>query len=1023
MDQPEVPLKDRVDRIAREVASEVGAKVQDGYPCLVRVGDNWEAYPFTWEPFRELAGPLEWPEGAPPIVMVSGSEPEKEPHVGTHSMPFPHLRIRISPAVPLPAIVEIWIAQLAGQVPARVKAADEFLKHLDLKPDDVSAGVRQFLGLEEPPKTEPSKLSATMQGVAKELEGSEVTAFAIAEALRTRHTEYASHRLGRAALEAPEGAEQHPWELWRDSVAKLYDPSLLSKSHHQVIDGRLFIVGLGLLEKPLREALEAAEVWAPLLLEIDEVVVGASGPLREALNAIQLAHGYRNDRTTGDDQLGIQGEVNALCEVIMDPDVKPPLAVGLFGVWGSGKSFFMEKMRQRVHALTKDAPADRPRNVVQIRFNAWHYADTSLWASLAVEIFERLADPEPVDEEEREGWLKSRGDPRREEREKLLANLETYREARSALKRERASLGQKQGRLRKRRLRLEEARKKSIAEFPLTNVASELAKDGEVTEALQKVATELGLKPAINQLSSMAGQLRTVSGFATATWQRVKSKKWTIGLLATAVVLLVFGVAATLSGTLADSTSWLGAAVAGIGSVATTVTAASRFILPAARKVNSGLERINAALEKADEVEAKLLAQRSREEQELDLTMARHDEQIEETTRGIAALDEKIASTSAEIDTLTVGRRLYDFLADRAVGYQKHQGVVGMLHRDFRLLDAQLRAQTDRDAGAGLPRIDRVVLYIDDLDRCSPEKVLEVLEAVHLLLALELFIVVVGVDPRWLQRSLRHQYRDLCLGDDITHDPYLQAMPTEYLEKIFQIPLTLPAMEAKAFGQLISSLAPGTAVPEIPTGPGPSTGSTRRTKSPDAPGGARAPTRALLQVQPGSAAEGSGGTSIDLTSDEVLFVQKLNGLVDTPRAAKRLMNTYRLIRATQHVGSRSRFLGADGKPGECYAVLTLLAIAAGYPTLADRVLVALEDHTANIATWSDFVDALEPGQGNLVPDDIAAPPDDDLLAQAEAAEWANMHGGLVASLEKNELGDMEPYRSWGRTVARFSFTL
>jgi hypothetical protein len=30
-------------------------------------------------------------------------------------------------------------------------------------------------------------------------------------------------------------------------------------------------------------------------------------------------------------------------------------------------------------------------------------------------------------------------------------------------------------------------------------------------------------------------------------------------------------------------------------------------------------------------------------------------------------------------------------------------------------------------------------------------KVVGVLEAVHLLLALELFVVVVGVDPRWLQ--------------------------------------------------------------------------------------------------------------------------------------------------------------------------------------------------------------------------------------------------------------------------------
>ena len=44
--------------------------------------------------------------------------------------------------------------------------------------------------------------------------------------------------------------------------------------------------------------------------------------------------------------------------------------------------------------------------------------------------------------------------------------------------------------------------------------------------------------------------------------------------------------------------------------------------------------------------------------------------------------------------------------------------------------------------------IERIVLYIDDLDRCPPERVVEVLQAVHLLLAFELFVVVVAVDAR-----------------------------------------------------------------------------------------------------------------------------------------------------------------------------------------------------------------------------------------------------------------------------------
>jgi hypothetical protein len=130
--------------------------------------------------------------------------------------------------------------------------------------------------------------------------------------------------------------------------------------------------------------------------------------------------------------------------------------------------------------------------------------------------------------------------------------------------------------------------------------------------------------------------------------------------------------------------------------------------------------------------------------------------------------------------------------------------------------------------------------------RFSPVRsILGVLEAVHLLLALELFVVVVGVDPRWLQRSLRHQYQDLVTSGDPRTDPYLRAMPIEYPEKIFQIPLTLPSMEPGAYAQLIASLGP----PSITT-PGPTeakaTAPAHRAPTNESPGGDRTPTRAPL---------------------------------------------------------------------------------------------------------------------------------------------------------------------------------
>ena len=104
--------------------------------------------------------------------------------------------------------------------------------------------------------------------------------------------------------------------------------------------------------------------------------------------------GYASDSSTGDDLLSIHASVNALCSVVAAKEVRPPLSIGLFGDWGAGKSFFLEKMRPISSLSTASAAADGDSayvsSVRQIVFNAWHYADANLWASLAGRVFEGL---------------------------------------------------------------------------------------------------------------------------------------------------------------------------------------------------------------------------------------------------------------------------------------------------------------------------------------------------------------------------------------------------------------------------------------------------------------------------------------------------------------------------------------------------------------------------------------------------------------------------------------------------------
>jgi uncharacterized membrane protein (UPF0136 family) len=901
------------------------------------------------------------------------------------------------------------------------------------------------------PATSPTEseiaVSASVQGVAKQFADEStvtgVSTFDIARAMAASHLHYAGKRLSPDDLATPDDAKREEWDVWIASIAQLLDPGRLAGSRHQVLDGRLLIVGLGLIDSALRQRLERRDLWGALLLEIDETVAKPGSALDAALRTVKLRHGYSNDDAGGDDQLGIKGEVRALCEVLLDPDVTPPLAVGLFGKWGSGKSFFMESMRQQIAELSRGARPSDDRNVVQIRFNAWHYADSNLWASLASEIFERLADPEPPTPAAREEWLLRHGDPNRERREQLLTNLESYRSLKDDLDEKVGQLESQKEQLCERHEDLVRDREQMADSYALTNVATELAADPRIQSALTEIVKVLGVRAAVQELTALASELRTTSGYLLAVWRKTERKSLVVGLFVFSLIV-VFGALAI--GTRQAT------AISALVSVASVLAAVRRGLLPAARGVKVGLECVTHAAQTAAYVEAELTAQRFKEESLLASELRQLEQEIVDNSREQRVLDQRIASAEAEARSLDIGRQLLDFLTNRATGYQQQQGVVGMLHRDFRQLDAYVRlglkqATTAVQATAAigdaaehgqvaeqrawLRAIDRVVLYIDDLDRCPPDKVLEVLEAVHLLLALPLFVVVVGVDPRWLERSLRHQYKHLALQDPPGDDVYLQLMPLEYLEKIFQLPLTLPAMETGGeeggFRRLVQSLAPmarPTSSEATPGKPAP----TRRPSAAEQPAARRTPARVLIEVQEGSAASGEGGTALDLTTPEVEFAQRLGPLVTTPRAAKRLLNTYRFIRATQHVGSRSRFLGSDGGPGEYPALLTLLAVAAGYPSLADPFLVALEQ-TADmdaVSTWPDFLAELDPETpGALVPAWLKEAADRP-ITQAAVAGWADLHerlGAIQPGAANDGKPDLSAYRRWGPIAARFSFKL
>ena len=84
------------------------------------------------------------------------------------------------------------------------------------------------------------------------------------------------------------------------------------------------------------------------------------------------------------------------------------------------------------------------------------------------------------------------------------------------------------------------------------------------------------------------------------------------------------------------------------------------------------------------------------------------------------------------------------------------------------------------------------VILIDDLDRCSPERVIENLEAVKLFLNVERTAFVVAADRRIVENAIRIRYSELFSAE--REAPVEQDLVTDYLEKLIQVPYTLPKL-------------------------------------------------------------------------------------------------------------------------------------------------------------------------------------------------------------------------------------
>lgn len=658
--------------------------------------------------------------------------------------------------------------------------------------------------------------------------------------------------------------------------------------------------------KELDPSIEHGELKHVIFTVYEQEVFDSLSQQRE--EKIELVQKLENDIPSGPDRLSVESEVNALADAIALNEMSPPMVVGILGGWGTGKSFVLHLLKERLRQIRCwDLSEEKVRSGFPyvghpyiVHFDAWTYAKSDLWASLMQRILldlDRQLSLEKTLDEANSGlllrgldiWnlLDGLNDKQLESLEtdmgaQAISTFKTWKKGENVAE----TLWSVLGKLRKDEIDcLNDARKKlenaeaeharHIDELTRQKSYDAIRHNRELEQKLEKIRNEVKVKTDLlvsrleaEKAAVIANTEQEINNEARhAAWEPVVdllvdrygsvinkiiktsvadsggapvsiysvtreigiTTRYFRGLLSTSsgLALLVFsGVALSLplvgeyinlSGQLANYLGSIGGPTGLMASAYTVLTKVNNELDAQQKQYD---ERINKCRQERElryqhrlkeeqnktvapiEVELQELINKNKKQCEITEQEARLkiDKRLNESLNKLEEVTKKgeteIQALKAEVEKyqrragmVGRGQSLFDVVRERRENkyYEDKLGLLHQVQDDLREVSDALMPIGGSDK-ALFPRGDpRIILLIDDLDRCTPDKVVQMLEAAQLLVKTRLFVVVIAMDVRYVTRALEKEYAGILVRDG-------EPSGLDYIEKIVQIPYRVPGI-------------------------------------------------------------------------------------------------------------------------------------------------------------------------------------------------------------------------------------